>query len=287
MVGIRHILILLTLAAMSLGHGRAAPRLGDHASGTETSLFAQTATETFNHEFPGAAVSFLLLDGRDGRVLVSRWDQLDAAIPLGSLVKPFAALAYGEAHEFQYPNHTCRGTASGCWLPHGHGDLDLTDAIAFSCNSYFRMLTAKLRAVDVVPTAIRFGLEPPDQDAAGPALFGIGDQWRISPLRMSRAYLDLARGQRSPGVSQILEGMAQSARRGTGAEVGRALPFRSALVKTGTAMCTHGQVATGDGFAMVLLPADAPQIVLMVRVHGVPGAQAAKVAGQMLRRIGE
>jgi cell division protein FtsI/penicillin-binding protein 2 len=38
---------------------------------------------------------------------------------------------------------------------------------------------------------------------------------------------------------------------------------------------------------VVLVPADNPQILLMVRVHGVPGAQAAKIAGQMLRRIEE
>jgi len=36
---------------------------------------------------------------------------------------------------------------------------------------------------------------------------------------------------------------------------------------------------------VALTPPDNPQILLMVRVHGVPGAQAAKTAGQMLRRI--
>jgi len=36
---------------------------------------------------------------------------------------------------------------------------------------------------------------------------------------------------------------------------------------------------------VVLTPAESPQILLMVRVHGVPGSQAAKTAGQMLRRI--
>jgi hypothetical protein len=35
----------------------------------------------------------------------------------------------------------------------------------------------------------------------------------------------------------------------------------------------------------VLAPVEQPQILLMVRVHGVPGAQAARTAGQMLRRI--
>lgn len=86
-------------------------------------------------------------------------------------------------------------------------------------------------------------------------------------------------------MSQILDGMALSARHGTGAEVHRALSFPDALVKTGTASCTHSPHSPGDGFTVVLMPADDPQILLMVRVHGVPGAQAAKTTGQMLRRI--
>jgi hypothetical protein len=45
--------------------------------------------------------------------------------------------------------------------------------------------------------------------------------------------------------------------------------------------------APGDGFAIAMLPADDPRILLMIRVHGVPGSSAAKTAGVMLRRIEE
>jgi cell division protein FtsI/penicillin-binding protein 2 len=218
-------------------------------------------------------------------VLASRWDHPDALIPMGSLLKPFTALAYGEQHNYQYPSHTCRGTSTGCWLPHGHGNVDLTAAIAHSCNSYFRMLTADLTAVGVTPTATRFGLDRPGPETSGPELAGLGSRWRTSPLRVARAYLELVRQRQQPGVSPVLDGMAQSAQHGTGAEVHRAFPFPDALAKTGTAVCTHSRHAPGDGFTVVLTPADNPQLLLMVRVHGVPGAQAAKTAGQMLRRI--
>ena len=147
------------------------------------------------------------------------------------------------------------------------------------------MLTANLIAADVAPIAERFGIDPPARDAAGPALAGIGSRWRISPVRIGRAYIELLHRREQPGVREILAGMAQSAQHGTGAEVDRALPFPDALVKTGTAPCTHFPRATGDGFAVVLSPADQPQMLLMVRVHGVPGAQSAKTAGEMLRRI--
>ena len=287
MDAMRHIALFTSvfLLALLASSSSARPASPDRIKGAESSLFAQSAAETLNHDFPSRDISFLLLDARTGRTLTARWDRLDSPIPLGSLVKPFTALAYGEQQDFQYPAHTCRGTATGCWLPHGHGEVGLTSAIAYSCNSYFRMLTANLAAADVAPIATRFGIEPPDRDANGPALAGIGSRWRISPPRIALAYLELIRSREQQGVREVLAGMERSAQRGTGAEVDRALPFPNALVKTGTAPCTHSPRAPGDGFAIVLTPADQPEILLMVRVHGVPGAQAAKTAGQILRRI--
>jgi hypothetical protein len=316
MVAIRHIALSLTLTTLSLmgpssssstAHGEPAVEgqaftnerssaewsnvdgSNDDRSGagrnSSSSLFAQTAAQALNHDFPSRDISFLLLDVRTGRVLASRWNHPDAPIPMGSLLKPFTALAYGEQHDYRYPNHTCRGASTGCWLPRGHGDVDLTTAIAHSCNSYFRMLTADLTADDVSPTATRFGLDRPLQEASGAELAGLGTRWRTSPVSVAHAYLELVHERGQPGVREILDGMALSARRGTGVQVHRALPSPDALVKTGTAACTHSRHAPGDGLSVVLVPADGPQILLLVRVHGVPGAQAAKTAGQMLRRI--
>jgi hypothetical protein len=287
MVAIRNLVLLslVSLLALSPSSGSAGAPASDRANPPRSSLFAQSAGQILNRDFPSGDISFLLLDARTGRVLASRWDNPQTPIPLGSLVKPFTALAYGEHHAFRYPAHICRGTATGCWLPHGHGEVDLPSAIAYSCNSYFRALTANMTAVDVSPTALRFGLEPPPPETAGPALAGLGNRWLISPLSMARAYLEFVRRRDQPGVRQILAGMAQSAEQGTGAEVDRALPFSDALVKTGTAMCTHAKRAPGDGFTIAMSPSGDPQILLMVRVHGVPGAQAAKIAGQMLSRL--
>jgi len=255
------------------------------ATSSSDSLFSQTIAESLDHEFSSPAISFLLLDARSGRVLASRWEHPETPIPLGSLSKPFAALAYGEHHDFHFPDHTCRGSASGCWRPGGHGSVSLTSAIAFSCNSYFRVLSAGLNAAEVSATASRFGLEPPDRSASGAALAGMGARWRMSPLRMAEAYNELFSERRQPAVGQILDGMAESASHGTAAEVDRALKITTALAKTGTAPCTHHQHSPGDGFSIALFPADSPRVLLMVRVHGVPGAVAAKTAGEMLRRF--
>ena len=253
----------------------------------EDSLFAQSAARALNRNFPDPAISFLLFDAHHGQLLASRWDQANSPVPLGSLAKPFAALAYGEQHGFRYPMHTCRGSETGCWRPGGHGEVDLTSAIALSCNSYFRLLTRELTAADMSSTADRFGLDLPDRDAHGSELAGLGPRWRISPLRMAWAYLELLRARQQPGVEQILAGMERSAANGTGAEVNRVLRSRKALVKTGTAACTHLPPAPGDGFAIALLPAEDPRFLVMVRVHGVPGSMAARTAGQMLQLIEE
>ena len=289
MVAIRNLALFLigSLLSLSPSSGGARPPISDRVTPSRTSLFAQSVDQILNRDFPSSTISFLLLDARTGTVLASRWDNPEAPIALGSLVKPFTALAYGEHHAFRYPTHTCQGTATNCWLPRGHGDVDLPSAIAYSCNSYFRVLTARMTAAEVSPTAIRFGLEPPPPETVGTALAGLGNRWLISPLSMARAYLELVRRRDQPGVSEVLAGMALSAKQGTGAEVDRALPFPDALVKTGTAPCTHSKRAPGDGFTIVLAPSDDPRILLMVRVHGVPGARGAKIAGQMLRHIEE
>jgi cell division protein FtsI/penicillin-binding protein 2 len=289
MVAIRKVGIWLVVGTMCLTPSATPSLPAAFAQNTSArnSLYAQSAAQVLQQEFTDTRVSFLLLDVQTGSVLASRWDGPDQPIPLGSLVKPFIAVAYGEEHSYHYPVHLCRGEADRCWLPRGHGEIDITSAIADSCNSYFRMLTAAMTSADGIPAAGRFGLDPPAPELSGADLIGVGNRWLISPLHMARAYLELNRRRDQAGVRDVMVGMAQSARQGTGAEVDRALQHSSALVKTGTAACIHHDRAPGDGFVVALVPAEQPALLLMVRVHGVPGAKAALMAGRMLSRIEE
>ena len=289
MVSVNKIARLLMFGVVTLAPAAGPPFPAAFAENApaRSSLFAQSAAQILGREFTDREVAFLLLDVRTGALLASRWDDAGKPIPMGSLVKPFIALAYGEEHQFRYPRHVCRGGAAGCWLPRGHGEIGITAAIADSCNSYFRMLTARMTSADVIPSAGRLGLDPPAPELSGADLIGVGNRWLVSPLHMAHAYLELNRRRDQPGVREVVEGMAQSARQGTGSEVDRALQHSSALVKTGTAACTHHERAPGDGFVVALLPAERPELLLLVRVHGVPGARAALTAGRMLRRIEE
>jgi cell division protein FtsI/penicillin-binding protein 2 len=289
MGALKKIELLLLIGVLAATPAATLPSATAFAENTvaRNSLFAQSAAQILQREFTGREVSYLLLDVKTGALISSRWDNANQPIPLGSLVKPFIALAYGEEHQFRYPIHACRGEATGCWLPHGHGKIGVTAAVADSCNSYFRMLTTGMTSADVIPSSKRLGLDPPGPELSGPDLIGVGNRWLISPLHMAHAYLELNRRRDQSGAREVVAGMAQSARQGTGAEVDRALKHSRALVKTGTAACTHQDHAPGDGFVVAMVPAEQPELLLMVRVHGVPGAKAALTAGRMLRRIEE
>jgi cell division protein FtsI/penicillin-binding protein 2 len=278
--------LILTAALFApLATSPAQSRIDAAQPAVHKSLFAQSAVQLLDREFPDPNVSFLLLDAHSGALLASRWEDAQKPIPLGSLVKPFTALAYAAQHEYRFPEHVCRGEASGCWQARPHGSLNLVSAIAYSCNSYFRALAATLTGDQMLPVAEQFGLEAPSADLTGPPLMGLGTDWRISPLHMAHAYLELIHRQEQPAVREILTGMAQAASYGTGSSVDHALKHADALVKTGTAPCTHPRSAPGDGFTIALVPAAQPEILLMVRVHSVPGAVASATAASMLARL--
>jgi hypothetical protein len=234
--------------------------------------------------FADPDVSFLVLDVRTGETIASRWADVDQPVPLGSLVKPFAALAYGAGHSFRYPTFHC-SRASRCWYPPGHGPVNLSQALAHSCNHYFRQLSVQVAAEDLANVTARFGLPAPQQAAGPGAYWGLGDDWRIEPAAILRAYVALSRPPAVPGSAPILQGLALSARQGTAKGISSALRQAAALAKTGTGPCVHRPNAGGDGFVAALYPADQPRYALLVRAHGQTGRRAAEIGGAMLRAL--
>lgn len=242
-------------------------------------LWDQAVTRLLHERFSeDERLSYILVHAPESDVVDARWPQAQTPVSVGSLVKPFTAVAYGEAHHFRYPRHTCRGTASACWLPNGHGNIGIEEAIAQSCNAYFDALSAELRPADLAAVAKRFSIAPPPEEAPATAYTGRAGLWQIAPLDIARAYARLAF---DPDAAVARAGMAESAHSGTG----RAL--REGLAKTGTAPCTHHPQASGDGYAVALDRADSPAYVLLVRLHGVTGAEAAAAAARIMRIVRE
>jgi cell division protein FtsI/penicillin-binding protein 2 len=197
-------------------------------------------------------VSYLVLDTRSGDVIAIRWQDADRAIPVGSLVKPFTALAYAQTK-------VC-ATFPG----------NLEQAIAHSSNAYFSELARNLDAGVLAGVCQRLGLPLP----SGPAgLIGMGKSWQIAPLDLARAF---GRLLREPCAEPILSGMRQAAQSGTAKAIGH-----GALAKTGTAECSHMPREAGDGFAIALFPAESPRYIVLVRKNGTSGANAAVVAGRI------
>jgi cell division protein FtsI/penicillin-binding protein 2 len=236
---------------------------------------------------PPVEPSYLLVHAESGRVLASSGDDPARPVSIGSLVKPFTALAFAGANGYDYPTVTCNGTAGRCWLPEGHGTVGIVEAIAQSCNAYFHHLAAHL-APDLFASTLRwFGLTVDARTVSPDAMVGLGDDLPVSPVSLARAYAELARRGSQPGVAPLLQGMRISARIGTGRGVGAAEPLADALVKTGTSPCDHDPRATAHGHAVVVYPADRTRVVLLVRAHGPTGAETAVLAGRLLADLPE
>ena len=258
-----------------------------------TSLLAQTIQSTLIQRWPPAAnphLSWLVLDTTTGQLLAQQWPALDQPIPVGSLTKPFLALAYAATHT-TFPNITCYGnsglTSTGkladrCWLPRGHGQLNIQTALANSCNAYFLGLS---RAID--PTALHtvtqtYNLPAPPANATPATLIGLNTTWQISPLALARAYAQLAsQSKTDPTTEAILTGLHLATQQGTAS----VLRSSDALAKTGTAPCQHHCAITSDGLIIALTPAASPRILLFVRQQGTTGAATASIAAQMLHAL--
>ena len=215
----------------------------------------------------GVSVDFVEL--RAGEVVARNWVDADRAIPVGSLVKPFLAMAYAGA----FPEFTCTGER--CWLARGHGRLKFRRALAVSCNEYFLNLARGVDPATLATVAAKFGIPAPSENSPE-ARIGLGTSWKISPIALARAYAELAERSGEPRVAEILDGLRMSAESGTSSAIGRGF-----FAKTGTAPCVSEPRDAGDGFTVVI----AGERVLLVRVHGVPGAEAAKSAKQILRTL--
>jgi cell division protein FtsI/penicillin-binding protein 2 len=226
--------------------------------------------------------SYVIVDATTQQVLDARWADLERPLPVGSLIKPFTALAYADTHRFTYPTFTCRGSADGCWLPAGHGRVDIAGAIAGSCNMYFRQLAQRTAPDALVARLQRFGMRADVAAATPAAMVGFGDALKLAPSAVVRGYLELVSRAGQPGVSPIVQGMLASARTGTGRAVGAAIGGADALAKTGTAPCSHSPRVTADGYAIVIYPADRPRVVLLMQAHGRTGAETAASAAELL-----
>lgn len=257
---------------------------GAHSPAFEQDLHAQSTAAMLARRFSSPDLSFYLLDEK-GVPIASRWDNANREIAVGSLIKPFIAVAYGRTHA-EFPRLRCYGGTS-CWRTSGHGTLGLAEAIAFSCNAYFQQLAPGLDSALALQTFEGAGLSANGDGPGKLAGLKAGHGWNASPASLAWAYWQLASHSGEKPLRAVFQGMALSAQKGTAKEAGIRLRGVPAMAKTGTAPCIHVRKAPGDGFAVLMAPADHPRFVLLVRMHGRPGSYAAGVAGRIMAAITE
>jgi len=229
---------------------------------------------------------------------------------LGSLVKPFVLLAYLNEHcsDINLELHPCVGRATAecpveCWYKPGHGKLDMSRALAVSCNQYFYQLAKQTSPGAFLTILTAQGLNPKsDPSGAAPVLpetmMGLDSNLKLVPLQVLKAYWALISGHPSAETGSasmpafahtiLLNGLRLGALEGTSALAQKALPPNQFLLgKTGTSPAfTGGRYLKSrtDGWFLGFYPAAQPVLAVIVYYPGGLGARdAAPLGGEILR----
>jgi hypothetical protein len=183
----------------------------------------RTDQAVLDRQFPQSTLSYLLLAVPSGAVLAQRWPDADQPIPIGSLIKPFTAMAWAETLR-PFPELICHGTSDACWLPRGHGRMTLQTAITHSCNAYFLALGRDISASDANATLLSYGLPTVNAANKATALAGLSASWQVTPHTLAAAYLKLESDAARASFHPLLQGMRQSAAIGTARAIAQSLP---------------------------------------------------------------
>ena len=243
---------------------------------------------------PGAVV---LLDARTGEeIALAQTDTLaDVAVPPGSTLKPLLALAGLQADAIR-PDETlpCDGTWEHAGMEltcfHTHGPLDLSSALATSCNAYAYEVARRVGPTALAEQYERVGLTEPaatirSLQADAPEFYAaaLGHAGTtVTPRALAQAWVQMLT-HADPGWPQVAAGLRATVSEPHGTASALAESWIPIAGKTGTAEgpqtepITHGWFA---GFA----PADSPRwiVVSYLQDAGPGGEGAAPLASDVL-----
>lgn len=247
----------------------------------------------------------LVLDIGSGRLLASA-QLAEAARTLaepGSTLKPlvlYGLIAAGrwDANRRIACSRKLRvaGRALNCSHP-AMDPMDAREALAWSCNTYFAAVGASLKPGELRSLLAPTGLlsqtalapgeatalfrDPKTTDEAQLTMLGV-DGIRVSPLELAEAYRSLAQklaAHPDDAAARVVDaGLVDSASFGMAGNA--SLGGVSVAGKTGTANGAVG--AQSHGWFVGLVPAEAPSVVVVVYLPAGHGADAARVAAELL-----
>lgn len=241
----------------------------------------------------------LVADARTGRLLggLRMSDARTARFAPASLFKLAIAVTLLEGSARPDAEYRCTGADTlgnrpyRCWLPSGHGTLDLDGAIAVSCNIYFRNAARRLSRSTLGSRARSLGLLPPDYSARISDETLLGRTAPVSPAELMQTALVLASRGRlarppltlsAPRYRALYTGLRECVRSGTAHS---AWSRRTTIGgKTGTAEIP-GVPGGHAGWFVGFAPFERPQYAIVVLKRRGVGSDAAAIAREVLETL--
>jgi len=254
---------------------------------------------------PAQSGAILVEDVESGSILASRG--LDVAAHHldrpGSTLKPFVLIALLESGRLDpHQRILCRRTLTigrtrmDCTHPAEISQTDAQAAIAWSCNTYVSEVATRLTANELVQAFRRAGLDSPTRLVDGEAtgriplpldrselqLEALGS-WgiEVTPLELLEAYRKLAlrkRESRIDATGPVFAGLEDSVTFGMAHAAW--IQGMSVAGKTGTA--SSDETPRSHGFFVGYVPAERPEIVVLIYLANGRGMDAAAVAQPLL-----
>lgn len=249
----------------------------------------------------------LVAETSSGRIIAAAGYDRSASMrrQAGSLYKLPIAIALLRSGRFDAGTpYVCRGRATlqgetrNCWISNGHGRLRFVEALAESCNLYFRSVASVVSRADILKAARDLGLYsapdiPEDPDATlGNDILLEGTEG-YTPMQVMRAALALATRGRlggSSGARDLGSGRYTPLYRGLRLAVtqGTARGAWSRRIsisgKTGTAPMIPGGNRT-VGWFIGFAPAERPRFAVVITIDNGTGSEAAVLARQALEEL--
>jgi len=272
--------------------------------------------------------SILAIKPETGEILLE-YDKnnfLNKDFPTGSLIKIFTIIAaLNQDTTFKNLEVTCKPSSysvssfNACWHRPGHGKLNMTQAIAHSCNRYLRILGEKINPDEFWKVLVNYGLidlsdvktyKNWSKREIVEAMVGTGAKLKIPPKKFLFAYSALFNGgylyyekklsETNPQISlrvryvkqnpfilkAIREGMQKCCVYGSGTNAQVSVKGNSVAGKTGTAAYYYHSKSNRrktHGLFIGFLPAGGkPKIGLIVFSLEGKGSKSADIAGDIL-----
>ncbi len=210
---------------------------------------------------------FIVTEIKSDKILyIDNYEYANKMLFPGSLLKPFTILSIPDIHE--ETTLMCTGWSdlnNRCWSKASHGEIDIIQALAYSCNSFFIQYLGDKLSLDVYHKTLSHHLNFSGSfDSKNYVLesIGLGTNLKTTPLNILKAYNSIFR-ENPEGIEIIRQGMKDASYYGTGKQLTVITDLWDVACKTGTSyrIMEDGTLdwSSNTGWFLIMYPADDPK----------------------------